>query len=78
MKNSILQILKISNLQKFYIFTFFPSQLLVGFGTDKDFGQYWILKNSYGKRWGEYGYMRLARGYGNLCGILEQVFICNV
>jgi C1A family cysteine protease len=36
--------------------------LLVG-ATDS----YWIIKNSWGKRWGENGFMRLARG--NTCAI---------
>ena len=31
---------------------------------------YWRLKNSWGVRWGEYGYMRLKSG--NTCGICEK------
>lgn len=30
--------------------------------------EYWILKNSYGPKWGESGYMRVRRGT-NMCGI---------
>ncbi|XP_017025393.1 procathepsin L-like [Drosophila kikkawai] len=43
--------------------------LVVGFGTDSNYGDYWILKTSFGKNWGENGYMRLARNAGNMCGV---------
>ncbi|KAH8283075.1 hypothetical protein KR054_012020 [Drosophila jambulina] len=43
--------------------------LVVGFGTDSNYGDYWILKTSQGKNWGENGYMRLARNAGNMCGV---------
>lgn len=53
------------------------SVLIVGYGTSKD-GDYWILKTSKGSKWGEGGYMRLARNQHNLCGIGNSVYYPQV
>lgn len=42
--------------------------LAIGYGTENKLG-YYIVKNSFGKSWGEDGYIRMARFRNNNCGI---------
>lgn len=46
--------------------------LVVGYDTDENGLDYWLIKNSWGDGWGEGGYMKLARNRNNECGIATE------
>merc|ERR1711953_962612 len=41
---------------------------LVGYGSDPDHGDFWLVRNSWGSTWGEHGYIRLQREAELTCG----------
>ncbi|PPS05386.1 hypothetical protein GOBAR_AA15266 [Gossypium barbadense] len=60
----------------------FYNVTIVGYGTSIEGLDYWVVKNSWGKAWGENGYMRIQRNVnkqGGLCGIaMKASYISSI
>jgi cathepsin L len=55
------------------------SVLTVGYGNDADSGKdYWIVKNSWGVKWGIDGYILIRRNDDNMCGIASSGVVPQV
>jgi len=43
--------------------------MLVGYGTDPQYGDYWLVRNSWSPQWGDDGYIKIKRESPVTCGV---------
>jgi hypothetical protein len=52
---------------------------VVGYGYDNALKiPYWIIKNSWAAKWGEHGYLRIAKDSGNMCGLASMAYYAKL
>lgn len=55
------------------------AMVIVGHGYDSALkSAYWIIKNSWAERWGEKGYIRLAKDQSNMCGVASMAYYAKL
>ena len=52
--------------------------VVVGYGTDDDGEDYWIVKNSWGQDWGTNGFSKIARKMTTICGMADYALTAEV
>lgn len=52
---------------------------VVGYGSDRQAGEYYLVRNSWGESWGDSGYVKIGTAEGEgICGINQFVAFADV